>query len=82
MRIYLDNCCYNRPYDDQSQIRISLEAQAKIYIQTMIEAGKFELVSSYTEWRKNLFGDASVQEINSAAVEYAKNYSFQPTRNE
>ena len=47
MRIYLDNCCYNRPYDDQSQIRISLEAQAKIHIQTMIEAGKFELVSSY-----------------------------------
>ncbi len=47
LKIYLDNCCYNRPYDDQSQIRISLEAQAKIYIQTMIEAGKFELVSSY-----------------------------------
>lgn len=47
LKIYLDNCCYNRPYDDQSQIRISLEAQAKIYIQTMIETGKFELVSSY-----------------------------------
>ena len=47
MRIYLDNCCYNRPYDDQSQIRISLEAQAKIYIQEMIEDGKLELVSSY-----------------------------------
>jgi len=47
LRIYLDNCCYNRPYDDQSQIRISLEAQAKIYIQRMIEAGEIELVSSY-----------------------------------
>ena len=46
-KIYLDNCCYNRPYDDQSQIRISLEAQAKIYIQTMIETGNFKLVSSY-----------------------------------
>jgi hypothetical protein len=21
MRVYLDNCCYNRPYDDQTQIR-------------------------------------------------------------
>lgn len=21
MRIYLDNCCYNRPYDDQSQLK-------------------------------------------------------------
>ena len=19
MRVYLDNCCYNRPFDDQSQ---------------------------------------------------------------
>lgn len=47
MRIYLNNCCYNRPYDDQSQIRISLETQAKIYIQEMIEDGKLELVSSY-----------------------------------
>ena len=47
LKIYLDNCCYNRPYDDQSQIRISLEAQAKIYIQTMIETGNFKLVSSY-----------------------------------
>ena len=25
LRIYLDNCCYNRPYDDQSKIRLSLE---------------------------------------------------------
>lgn len=33
MKIYLDNCCYNRPYDDQSQLRISLETQAKLYIQ-------------------------------------------------
>ena len=24
MRVYLDNCCYNRPYDDQTQLRISL----------------------------------------------------------
>ncbi len=47
MRIYLDNCCYNRPYDDQSQIRISLEAQAKLHIQSEIKNGKYELVSSY-----------------------------------
>lgn len=47
MRIYLDNCCYNRPYDDQSQIRISLETQAKLYIQDMIKRGQLELVTSY-----------------------------------
>lgn len=47
MRIYLDNCCYNRPYDDQSQLRISLETQTKLFIQEQITAGKIELVSSY-----------------------------------
>lgn len=31
MRVYLDNCCYNRPYDDQTQLRISLESQAKLH---------------------------------------------------
>jgi len=31
----------------------------------------------YTEWRKDFFGNANVHDINSAAVEYAKNYPFQ-----
>ena len=47
MRIYLDNCCYNRPYDDQTQLRISLESQAKLHIQDMIKDGKLELAASY-----------------------------------
>lgn len=46
-RIYLDNCCYNRPYDDQTQIRISLETQAKLHIQALIKDGALELVTSY-----------------------------------
>jgi len=28
MRVYLDNCCYNRPFDDQSQLRVRLEIEA------------------------------------------------------
>ncbi len=28
MKIYLDNCCYNRPFDDQTQERIHLESEA------------------------------------------------------
>ncbi len=47
MKVYLDNCCYNRPYDDQSQLRISLETQAKLLIQDMIRKNDLELVSSY-----------------------------------
>ena len=47
LRVYLDNCCYNRPYDDQSQIRISLEAQAEIFIQDAIKTGRLELAASH-----------------------------------
>ena len=47
MRVYLDICCYNRPYDDQSQIKVSLETQAKLYIQDQIQKKQLELVASY-----------------------------------
>ena len=47
MKIYLDNCCYNRPYDDQHQIRIFLEAQAKLYIQQLVINKKLHLVCSF-----------------------------------
>lgn len=47
MRIYLDNCCFNRPFDDQSQLRIRLETEAKIRIQEDIREGKLKLVWSY-----------------------------------
>ena len=47
MRVYLDNCCYNRPYDDQSQLLVSLEAQSKMMIQNMIKSGQLELATSY-----------------------------------
>lgn len=47
MRVYLDMCCYNRPYDDQSQIKVSLETQAKLHIQELIQHRRLELVTSY-----------------------------------
>ncbi|MFZ1492823.1 MAG: PIN domain-containing protein [Candidatus Competibacter denitrificans] len=46
-RIYLDNCAFNRPFDDQRQIRIRLESEAKLYIQEKIRQQKIELVWSY-----------------------------------
>ncbi len=47
MRIYLDNCCYNRPYDDQSQDKIEKETASVLLIQQKISEGKVELVRSY-----------------------------------
>ena len=47
MRLYLDNCCFNRPFDDQTQLKISLESQAKIAVQHMILTGIHTLAWSY-----------------------------------
>ena len=47
MRIYMDNCCFNRPFDAQIQVRIRLETEAKLYIQERILNGEIELAWSY-----------------------------------
>jgi hypothetical protein len=58
MKVYLDNCCFNRPFDNQEKIRIYLETQAKLYIQKMIKQEKLQLIWSFildTENRDNPF---------------------------
>ena len=47
VRLYLDNCCFNRPYDDQSFLKNYLESEAKIFIQKEILQKKYELAWSY-----------------------------------
>jgi len=47
MKIYLDHCAYNRPFDDPKSIKIQLETSAKLYIQGQIRQGKYDLVWSY-----------------------------------
>ena len=47
MKIYLDNCCYNRPFDDQSDIVIRLETEAKLFIQQKVKENALELVWSF-----------------------------------
>ena len=47
IKIYLDNCCFNRPYDDQTQLTIYLEAMAKLAVQEEIRSGKTDLATSY-----------------------------------
>ena len=47
MRIYLDCCAYNRPYDDLTgKVTVHLEAQAKLHIQESIRDGQYILVTS------------------------------------
>lgn len=47
MKLYLDNCCFNRPFDDQEQVRIRLEAEAKLEIQSRIKKGQLILAWSF-----------------------------------
>ncbi|MCC6986921.1 MAG: PIN domain-containing protein [Anaerolineales bacterium] len=45
-KIYLDTCCLNRPFDDQTQERIRLEAEAVLAILSRIEKGDWDWVGS------------------------------------
>jgi predicted nucleic acid-binding protein len=46
LRVYLDNCCYNRPFDDQTNVINRIEAEAKLVVQRLIKDGQLELVWS------------------------------------
>ena len=46
MLLYLDSCCYNRPFDDLSQIRVRLEAEAVEWILEESRSNRFTIVTS------------------------------------
>lgn len=45
-KIYFDTCCLNRPFDDQTQVRVRLEAEAVLAILSRIENGEWNWVGS------------------------------------
>ena len=77
-RIYLDNCCFNRPYDDQSRLRIELETKSKLFIQKLIVSDNLELIISYMSILEN---DDNPYEIRKSAIcdffKYAKRTIFE-----
>lgn len=72
MKLYLDNCCFNRPFDDQSRLKIHLETEAKLYLQQQIVKGKIELIWSYILDYENL---ANPYEEKRLAIEDFKRYA-------
>jgi len=46
VRIYLDNCCFNRPYDDQTQEKVHLESEAILGIIKKCKQPDFEIIGS------------------------------------
>jgi predicted nucleic acid-binding protein len=77
--IYLDNCAYNRPFDDQTQLRISLETQAKLYIQSLIKTGEINLVYSYVCFYENLINPFENKKLS--IFEFFKNAKYCVTEN-
>lgn len=46
MRIYLDNCCLQRPLDDQTHPRIRAETEAVFVVLAAVQAGDQVLLGS------------------------------------
>lgn len=43
---YLDMCCFNRPFDDQGQILVRMQTEAKLHVQKLVLDGQYKLASS------------------------------------
>jgi predicted nucleic acid-binding protein len=46
MKLYLDVCSLNRPFDDQSQTRVRLEAEAVLSILELAQSDEIEVLGS------------------------------------
>jgi len=49
----LDNCCFNRPFDNQLHPLVKIETETKLLIQAEVLAGNIELVWSYILHQEN-----------------------------
>lgn len=46
MKVYLDVCCLNRPFDDQSQVRIRLESEAIVMVFELFATRRHQWVTN------------------------------------
>jgi predicted nucleic acid-binding protein len=47
LKVYLDNCCFNRPYDNQQYLLVRLETEAKLTIQKLAKDEEIKLIWSF-----------------------------------
>jgi predicted nucleic acid-binding protein len=69
--VYFDNCTYNRPFDAQSQLKISLETQAKLYIQSLVKNKQIDLIYSYVCFYENYINPFEDRKLS--IFEFSKN---------
>ena len=46
MKVYLDVCCFNRPFDDHAQDRVRLESEAILTILEHTQSGMWTIIGS------------------------------------
>jgi predicted nucleic acid-binding protein len=70
MKVYLDACCWCRPFDDHGQYRVRLEAEAVLGIIARAGAGEFVLAASEaTDYELSAIAD--VEKLNKILSLYA-----------
>ena len=75
MRIYLDCCCLQRPFDDQTQPRIKVEAEAVLAILASVQAGDLSLLGSEAlHYEVNRIPDEGRRSEVKAALALANEY--------
>jgi predicted nucleic acid-binding protein len=67
-RVYLDNCCFNRPFDNQTSFVIRQDTDAKLYVQELIDEEKLELVWSFILDYEN--AENPYEEVRSQIAEW------------
>ena len=73
LKIYLDNCCYGRPFDDLSQEKINDEATAKMFIQSLIKYKSLLLYSSFMLFRE--ISDIPIASNKEHILKFVNEYS-------
>jgi predicted nucleic acid-binding protein len=74
-RIYLDVCCLNRPFDDQTQERIRLEAEAVVLVLARFKSGVWEWISSeVVDYEIAQIPDLTRKRRIRSMASYAPNY--------
>jgi predicted nucleic acid-binding protein len=72
LKVYLDNCVFNRPFDYQEKLSVRLETEAKLYIQQKIKDKEIQLIWSYILDYENSFNP---YEERKEAISLWKNHA-------
>ena len=71
--VYLDACCLNRPFDDQSQLRVRLESESILWLLKKVESGHWSWTASHVlEWEISQTPDAARRERVAQSLRIAK----------